>query len=1035
MSIKCSIPGCNGRNNFSKLTKLYRVPAIALGCNDLIYSLTENRRKKWFEALENCELNEANSSSYRVCSKHFVDGKPSPLFDTKSKDWIPNLNLPGSEIQEVKPVENVIKEKRKRGRARKTESEIKSPISSKNIIRSKSVGPSIFREYTVEPVAEKKESDQPFVFVDIQKIKEGKTQTPVTEHSPSVLKTSRARSASPKMRYKRSFATQTNPNILPPIHWGRNKMRKQTDPRYNTVGVQTFPGRGPDASDSVQASLGEMIEFIRKHMLEFNLKALGNHFKIKECALHFEQEGEDINQKDKDSNMVLVHNNKLLSSNWPLLESVAMSLDLYRLEQKNDDSSSAGFVRTVCDKTEIIEKTSDILGEKERLKIKRNRKTFKDRSINEDNQRISMSSEEHIAEKATKPLLSPVLPKISSVISLCEDDAMASEASSPVSKKLTTVSVPSVCSVPKVTRLAPKSSASMGSSSVQSSKTTPSKAIPFEGDAKVQEILGTSKVPRINLRNLPHDVMRHISKNGSISSGIFEKSVINGKRNEQLKEKAQNVEQPVLWVPNVSGIGVASSEGNTSKGVAGYLLLPNTGVASNSTPIMYIPKQGTDQILSSSQNLSLQDLTGKNLPGIPTLVIAPGVQSGITTSALLPKQQEERSNPTGNIVDVKGPEDIKKASKIDGVTLRCPYCLKQCKDGVDFINHHKITGCKGGQQTNPVTKCERCKLQHAKGAEHTCGKADEVEKKQFPDCNVCGRIFARYAFLANHVKTHSEYSKWTNKCPECPKKFPSEEELSQHQFEWHFDKIGKEKFNCDKCKKKFTTKRRLECHIEKSHAPPKEKKCVIRIRCKICREVFELDHYKEVHWKECQEKCLIDDRKEEILNQTEEVKKPTAWRTPIVEKKPTAIRSRVEQSDDEVDPLEKQLTQMFKEQNSADSSHSEYECEEVLNESYEQMKVKDINTEEKVNKKSKKRKRRFMNLEGSEEEFEDFKAPKLNEPNKNDEDVLNNGISVKIEEPNGNLLNKIDIQSLLNSDNGSNVITIEEMEDDEYNST
>ncbi|KAK9876021.1 hypothetical protein WA026_011137 [Henosepilachna vigintioctopunctata] len=1029
MSITCSIPGCNRRYNLSDDTKLYRVPAVAIGCSEssgLIYNVTNERRKKWFEVLETCGLNEENSSSYRVCSNHFKDGKPSPLFDSNSTDWAPSLNLPFLEnVTEGEILElQGSKEKSKRGRQNKRDtkrgnsSERSCPVRSKSVersnsqrnrnsfARSKSVCRSKFFEN--ENSLEKKSSDQPFVFVDIKKIKEGapitfRDLTPSSQsHKENIIKMEEVDVSS------RSLGTQTNADFLTPSNCEMNKLENQHDTQFQTSAVQTNPVSMLELfvsdNSSFQASLGEMIEF--------------------ECALHFQKEGEEVNNtEEEEANTVVVHPTRLLSSNWKLLEAVAISLDLYRLQDKN----KSGYSRILDGKTETIEKISNNFDGNEswRNQLKEidnnNEYALRDIVINDDENGNRTGTESPVGSLNKNAATSPVLPRITSVISIGEllkDTTPKSTVKKSASrKKLASAVVPSPKSTPTITRITPRNSSVVRKKPIANlasliSSSRSKKKIPYiknmrrtrlENNTVIQRILGTYKVPRVVLHKLPDTVFeksgrvpfsssllytythrnssptKSRSKNKAVSNKSTQRLWVSGSSNDANSStkiaRANEVKNSSLPFKSVKNIPLKLSQ---SSGVAGYLLVPDVGAMGGKAPLMYVPKpneENIDRKLGSLNHKNSDDPTPtehdinlSNISDSATNTMAEMIPSNVAQLGSPRDGVSRRKKMYNSGISVESdPKDdvdediLTKSDILEEISnggkalLRCPYCLKNCKDGLDFINHHKTTGCKGKKNLSPIRTNNKKKI---------CTEG-------FHDCNVCGKVFVKPSQLEVHLQKHVEYEVWDEKCAECPKRFATTEELQDHFLDRHSWKIKIAKFECEECEKRFTTRKRLECHIEKKHPLSTKKKGNINIRCKFCRKIFDIEHYRQVHWRKCQEMkrkreikdcsseitdksldempIVIDkvkitkahrDMKVKVTTRTSDKDKLIRSRRQVenneiieVPRKPTAIRTI--KNDHLNDDLEAQLSRMFEEDISQDSSSSEYEHEELLEEGFE----------------------------------------------------------------------------------------------------
>lgn len=90
----CAVFGCSNRSNRNKEKSLYQIPTIvtkeALQSEDL----SARRRREWLAALRRKDVvSGSNLSHIRVCSDHFLSGRPSALYATMDPDWVPSLKL------------------------------------------------------------------------------------------------------------------------------------------------------------------------------------------------------------------------------------------------------------------------------------------------------------------------------------------------------------------------------------------------------------------------------------------------------------------------------------------------------------------------------------------------------------------------------------------------------------------------------------------------------------------------------------------------------------------------------------------------------------------------------------------------------------------------------------------------------------------------------------------------------------------------------------------------------------------------------
>ena len=92
--VLCAVIGCYKRSDRDKDVSFYRIPAVInhIG-GERERELSERRRDGFLAALSRQDINKDDASKYRVCSMHFVSGKPAALYDELNPDWLPTLRL------------------------------------------------------------------------------------------------------------------------------------------------------------------------------------------------------------------------------------------------------------------------------------------------------------------------------------------------------------------------------------------------------------------------------------------------------------------------------------------------------------------------------------------------------------------------------------------------------------------------------------------------------------------------------------------------------------------------------------------------------------------------------------------------------------------------------------------------------------------------------------------------------------------------------------------------------------------------------
>ena len=89
--VLCLVVNCGNKTGKKSKTELgikfYRVPAVITDEGELIEKLTAERRRKWISAISR-DLTEKKLSNDRVCSVHFISGKPAKI---AAKIWIDTI--------------------------------------------------------------------------------------------------------------------------------------------------------------------------------------------------------------------------------------------------------------------------------------------------------------------------------------------------------------------------------------------------------------------------------------------------------------------------------------------------------------------------------------------------------------------------------------------------------------------------------------------------------------------------------------------------------------------------------------------------------------------------------------------------------------------------------------------------------------------------------------------------------------------------------------------------------------------------------
>ncbi|XP_041347756.1 uncharacterized protein LOC121367563 isoform X1 [Gigantopelta aegis] len=88
----CNVLQCHNRSNRETDRSFYRIPAIIRNQGQACETLSSQRRLKWLSRL-NQDFTGKNLGNVRVCSDHFIMGKPVDLYDETNPDWAPSLKM------------------------------------------------------------------------------------------------------------------------------------------------------------------------------------------------------------------------------------------------------------------------------------------------------------------------------------------------------------------------------------------------------------------------------------------------------------------------------------------------------------------------------------------------------------------------------------------------------------------------------------------------------------------------------------------------------------------------------------------------------------------------------------------------------------------------------------------------------------------------------------------------------------------------------------------------------------------------------
>ena len=86
--------GCSKCSKRDKDVHFYRIPKVVTNKGPDTEALSKRRRQGYYlSAIKRADITEKILANDRICSRHFITGKPASLLDETSPDWLPTLHL------------------------------------------------------------------------------------------------------------------------------------------------------------------------------------------------------------------------------------------------------------------------------------------------------------------------------------------------------------------------------------------------------------------------------------------------------------------------------------------------------------------------------------------------------------------------------------------------------------------------------------------------------------------------------------------------------------------------------------------------------------------------------------------------------------------------------------------------------------------------------------------------------------------------------------------------------------------------------
>ena len=91
--------GCSKRSGRDKDVSFYRILKIIMHRGKQDYELNKKRRNGFLAAVSREALRDKVVTNDRICSRHFILGKPASTYDQENPDWLPTLHLGHSKVK------------------------------------------------------------------------------------------------------------------------------------------------------------------------------------------------------------------------------------------------------------------------------------------------------------------------------------------------------------------------------------------------------------------------------------------------------------------------------------------------------------------------------------------------------------------------------------------------------------------------------------------------------------------------------------------------------------------------------------------------------------------------------------------------------------------------------------------------------------------------------------------------------------------------------------------------------------------------
>ena len=89
----CVVIRCSNRSDRNKQFSYHRIPVVMSYYREREFELSVKQRSAFLAAISRENIDVDNLEKYRICSRHFVNGKPAKTLDETNIGWVPTIHL------------------------------------------------------------------------------------------------------------------------------------------------------------------------------------------------------------------------------------------------------------------------------------------------------------------------------------------------------------------------------------------------------------------------------------------------------------------------------------------------------------------------------------------------------------------------------------------------------------------------------------------------------------------------------------------------------------------------------------------------------------------------------------------------------------------------------------------------------------------------------------------------------------------------------------------------------------------------------